>query len=51
MSIHPSAIIGKEVELASAVSVGPFTVITGRARIESRTKIESHCQIGNPNGI
>ena len=51
MSIHPSAIIGKEVELASDVSVGPFTVITGRARIDSGTKIGSHCQIGKPNGI
>lgn len=51
MNIHPSAIIGKEVELAADVSVGPFTVVTGRVRIAKGTKIESHIQIGNPYGI
>lgn len=51
MKIHPSAIIGKEVELAPDVSVGPFAVISGRVKINSGTKIEGHCQIGHPSGI
>ncbi|MEQ1663938.1 MAG: acyl-ACP--UDP-N-acetylglucosamine O-acyltransferase [Bdellovibrionales bacterium] len=51
MSIHPTAIIGKDVELASDVSVGAFSVLQGRVRIDQGTKIESHTVIGNPFGI
>jgi UDP-N-acetylglucosamine acyltransferase len=51
MGIHPSAIVGKEVELAKDVEIGPFSVIQGRVRIGSKTKIESHVSIGNLNGI
>ncbi len=51
MGIHPSAIISKSAELASDVSVGPFTVIQGRVKVDSGTQIESHCVIGNEHGV
>jgi UDP-N-acetylglucosamine acyltransferase len=51
MKIHPSSIIGKEVELGSDVQIGPFSVIEGRVKVGSGTIIESHCRIGNPFGI
>jgi UDP-N-acetylglucosamine acyltransferase len=50
MSIHPTAIIGTEVELAPDVVVGPYSILTGRVRVGRGTRIESHASIGNIKG-
>lgn len=50
MSIHPTAIIEKSVELDSSVSVGPFSVLKGKIQIGRGTKIESHVVIGSEHG-
>jgi UDP-N-acetylglucosamine acyltransferase len=46
--IHPSAVVGPEVELASDVQVGPFSVLEGPIRIGSGTIIESHACLSGP---
>lgn len=51
MAIHPTAIISPGCEIAKDVHVGPFTVIQGRVKIDSGTRIESHVVIGNDHGI
>ena len=51
MKIHSTAIISKTVELASDVSIGPFSVITGRVRIDSGTRIENGVTIGSDYGV
>ncbi len=43
--IHPTAIIGAEVELGSEVTIGAYTVIGDRVRIGDRTVIHSHCTL------
>lgn len=48
--IHPTAIIGKGVELASDVHIGPYTVIEGNVRIGKGTRIKSHAVIGSEFG-
>ena len=40
MSIHQTAIIGKEVIIGKNVSIGPYTIIEGEVTIGD------HCQIG-----
>jgi UDP-N-acetylglucosamine acyltransferase len=45
MKIHPSALIGKEVQLGEKVEVGPFTVIEGRVTIGEGTKIGARVSI------
>ena len=50
MSIHPSCVISKNAEIDSDVVIGPFSVIRGKARIHSGTKIESNVCIGNDFG-
>ena len=46
--IHPSAIIDKKAEIATDVSVGPFTVIGPDVRIGSGTIIGPHVVINGP---
>lgn len=43
--IHPTAILGKDVELGSEVTIGAYTVIGDRVRIGDRTVIHSHCTL------
>ena len=50
MSIHPSAVIGPEVELGKNVSVGPFTLIMGDVKIGDDTRIGSQVCIGSEYG-
>jgi len=49
--IHPTAIIDPAAELASGVSVGPYTVIGPNVVIESGTWIGSHAVIKGPTRI
>lgn len=51
MSIHPTAIVSKEADLAEGVSVGPYSVIKGRTKIGKGCVVESHVVIGNEAGI
>jgi UDP-3-O-[3-hydroxymyristoyl] glucosamine N-acyltransferase len=45
-SIHPSAVIGENVELGQGASVGPCAVIGAQASIGARTRIEAGAVIG-----
>jgi len=44
--IHPSAIVGKNVNLGEDVTIGPCAVIEDNARIGARTRIEAGAVIG-----
>jgi len=43
--IHPSAVIGVEVEIGLGVEIGPFCVLDGHIRIGPRTKLLAHVTI------
>jgi UDP-N-acetylglucosamine acyltransferase len=43
--IHPTAVIGERVELASGVQVGPFCVLDGTIRVGARTRLIAHVTI------
>ena len=43
--IHPTALIDPQAELASDVSVGPYTVIGPNVRMGARTTVGAHCVI------
>src|SRR6185312_2582041 len=49
--IHPTAVVEKTVELDTGVSVGPYSVIKGNARIGKNTVIESHVTIGSSTTV
>ncbi len=55
--IHPTALVAEGAELADNVSIGPFCVVGGAARIGSRTRLHSHVvvegrtEIGEDNDI
>ena len=44
--VHPSAVIGANVELGEGVSIGPCAVIEDDARIGARTRVEAGAVIG-----
>ncbi|MBD3273522.1 acyl-ACP--UDP-N-acetylglucosamine O-acyltransferase [Candidatus Dependentiae bacterium] len=46
--IHPSAIVGKNVQLGNNVKIGPFSVLTGNIEIADNSVIHSHVSIGSP---
>jgi UDP-N-acetylglucosamine acyltransferase len=43
--IHPSAVIGGEVELAAGVEVGPFCMLEGHIRIGAGTRLIGHVTV------
>ena len=43
--IHPTAIIDPAAELASSVSIGPYTVIGAHVKIDAGTTVGAHCVI------
>ena len=47
-AIHPSAVIGPEVELAEDVQVGPFAILQGFIKIGSGCVIEAHACLDGP---
>lgn len=51
MSIHPTAIIGKNVTLGKDVSVGPYCVLEGDIIIGDGTVLVSHVAIGGKTTI
>src|SRR5206468_4123791 len=46
--VHPTAVIGPEVELASDVQVGPFAIIEGPVSVGSGCVIEGHACLCGP---
>lgn len=50
MSIHPSAVVASDAEIAASAEIGPFCVIAGDVRIGADTVIESHARIGSEHG-
>lgn len=47
-TIHPTAIIGSDVELGSGNEIGPYTVIYGPTQIGNNNIIGPHAAIGTP---
>lgn len=48
MTIHATAIIDKNAELDSSVSVGPYAIINENVRIDAGSKIAGHAVISGP---
>jgi UDP-N-acetylglucosamine acyltransferase len=46
--IHPSAVIGPDVELEPDVQVGPYAILEGPIRVGSGTVIEGHACLSGP---
>ena len=49
--VHPTAVVSRQTEIGTGVSIGPFCVIEGKARIGDGTSVESHVRIGSESGI
>lgn len=45
MLVHPTAIIGKDVQLGKDVEIGPYCIIEGRVNLGDRVKLHSHVVI------
>ena len=45
VSVHPSAVVAPEAELAEGVGIGAFCIIGAHVRIGARTQVEPHCVI------
>lgn len=45
--IHPTAVIGKDVEIADGVYIGPYAVICDGVKIGKNTVIEAHVVVGD----
>jgi UDP-N-acetylglucosamine acyltransferase len=50
-SIHPTATISKEAELASGVEIGPYCVLMGKVRLESGVRLIGNNYINGPTTI
>jgi len=50
LSIHPTAVVASEAEIASTAEIGPFSVIEGEVAIGGDTVVESHARIGSAYG-
>lgn len=43
--VHPSAVIGREVELSAGVEIGPFCLLDGRIRLGSGCRLLGHVTV------
>ena len=50
MNIHPSSMVGPEVELDEGVQIGPFCTLQGKVQIGKGTTLHSHVSIGSERG-
>lgn len=50
LSVHPTAIVSADAEIASTAEIGPYCVIEGEVVIGADTVIESHARIGSAYG-
>ena len=46
--VHPTAVVGKNVELGQGVKVGPFCVLVGNIKIGQGTRLHAHVTVGFP---
>lgn len=46
--IHPTAVIGEDVQLAPDVTIGPFTVVHPGVVVGAGSVVGSHCVLGEP---
>jgi UDP-N-acetylglucosamine acyltransferase len=46
--IHPTAIVGRECELAEGVEVGPYCIVSGRVKLAQGVRLLSHVQLSGP---
>ena len=46
--VHPSAVVGNEVELGDGCQIGPYCVLTGRVRLGENVRLISHVHIQGP---
>ena len=44
--IHPTAVLGRGVELGVGVAIGPYAVLEEGARVGDRSRIGPHCVVG-----
>lgn len=49
--IHPTAIVGPNVQLGSNVKIGPFSVVVGNVIIGNGTRLHAHVTIGFPGQV
>ena len=45
MNIHPTATVGKNAEISSSASIGPYTVIGDHVKIDDGTQLLSHISV------
>jgi len=50
LSIHATAVVAAEAEIAATAQIGPFCVIEGDVEIGENTVVESHARIGSAYG-
>lgn len=50
-TIHPTAVLGREVELGAGVDVGPYAVLESGVRVGDGCRIGAHCVIGQGTTI
>ena len=48
LSIHPTAVVDSEAEIAPDVEIGPYSVIEGAVRIGRGTKVWPHAYLTGP---
>ena len=51
VSIHPTAIVEKGAELADGVEIGPFCIVSARARLHENVRLISHVSIAGSTTI
>jgi len=49
--VHPTALIGSDVELGSDVSIGPYVIIENGVVLGDRVRVGAHCFIGRDSRI
>ena len=51
MQVHPTAMVGPEVELGAGVTVGPYCIIEGPVRVGAGTRLLSHVFVQGPTEV
>ena len=51
VTIHPSAIVEKGAELADGVEIGPFCIVSSKARLAANVKLVSHVSIAGSTTV
>lgn len=47
-NVHPSAILGPEVQIADDVEIGPYCVLTGRVELAPGVRLLAHVNVSGP---